>query len=239
MNDIIGKDAREVGAAAKIDDITEVSRVLIEVNGATIEVTKSVSVHEILTKTKNAGAIEGVIEEYIIERLERKGEIKLQETITVAEGERFFAIPTRKAKVAKPFDAGRSKNHMNVDLQIANELKELGYHPEFIEGDTAGGRQKIVVFSYQIPVGRFRGETRNIGVSTQCEAMGYPETPPHWIFVNPPLRETRDGGNHGINSIDGRDWIALSRPPGQFWDRVQHKGMKAYLEHLSKVWAVI
>lgn len=100
MNDIIGKDASDVGPVAKIDDVTEVNRVLIEVNGTTIEVTKSVSVHEILTKTRNAGAIEGLIEEYIIERVEREGEIKLEETITVTEGERFFAVPTGKTEVA-------------------------------------------------------------------------------------------------------------------------------------------
>ena len=128
---------------------------------------------------------------------------------------------------------------MSVDFEIANELKELGYLPEIVEGDTAGGRQKVVMFSYRIPAGRFKGETRSIGISTQCEAVGYPETPPHWIFVSPPLPDTRDGGNHGINSFAGRNWMALSRPPGSFWDRVRHKGMRAYIEHLSKVWARI
>ena len=127
---------------------------------------------------------------------------------------------------------------MSVDLRIADELKELGYQPETVEGETIGG-QRVVVFPYRIPVGRFKGETRNIGISTQCEAVGYPETPPHWIFVNPPIPDTRDGVNHGISSFAGRDWITLSRPPGAFWDRVRHKGMRAYLEHLSKVWAQI
>ena len=128
---------------------------------------------------------------------------------------------------------------MSVDLRITDELKELGYQPKTIEGETAGGMQKVVIFPYRIPVGRFKGETRNVGISTQCEAVGYPETPPHWIFINPPITDTRDGTNHGINSFAGKDWVALSRPPGAFWDRVQHKGMKAYLEHLSRVWARI
>ena len=128
---------------------------------------------------------------------------------------------------------------MSVDLRITDELKELGYRPQIVEGDTVGGRQKVVVFPYRIPVGRFKGEIRNVGISTQCEAVGYPETPPHWIFVNPPITDTKDGANHGINSFAGKDWVALSRPPGTFWDRVEHKGMRAYLEHLSKVWARI
>ena len=128
---------------------------------------------------------------------------------------------------------------MGADCQIARELEALGYKPQIVEGDTAGGRQKVVVFPYHIQVGRFKGEMRNIGISTQCEAVGYPETPPHWIFVNPPIIDTKDGANHGINSFAGRDWVALSRPPGAFWDRVQHKGMRAYLEHLSKVWTRI
>ena len=128
---------------------------------------------------------------------------------------------------------------MSDDLRIADELTELGYQPEIEEGETVDGRQSVVIFSYRVPVGRFRGETRNVGISTRRKAVGYPETPPHWIFVNPPLPDTRDGANHGINSFAGRDWTALSRPPGPFWDRIRHKGMKAYLEHLSKVWARI
>ena len=42
---------------------------------------------------------------------------------------------------------------MSVDLRIADELKELGYQPETVEGETVGGRQRVVVFSYRIPVG--------------------------------------------------------------------------------------
>ena len=102
---------------------------------------------------------------------------------------------------------------MGIDQQIASELRSLGYQPEVVEGDTAGGRQKVVIFPYDIRVGRFKGETRTVGISTQCEAVGYPEVPPHWIFVSPPITDTQDGANHGINSFAERDWIALSRPP--------------------------
>lgn len=128
---------------------------------------------------------------------------------------------------------------MSIDLRIVDELKTLGYQPQIVEGNTAGGKQKVVIFSYRVQVGRFRGEVRNVGISTQCEAISYPETPPHWIFINPPITDTNDGANHGINNFAGRDWVALSRPPGAFWDGVRCKGMRAYLEHLSKVWAQI
>ena len=128
---------------------------------------------------------------------------------------------------------------MSVDHQIARELMALGYRPQIVEGDTAGGRQKVVIFPYPIRVGRFKVEIRTVGISTQCEAVGYPEIPPHWIFISPPITDTQDGPSHGVNSFAGREWIALSRPPGAFWDKVRHKGMRAYLEHLSKVWTQI
>ena len=128
---------------------------------------------------------------------------------------------------------------MSVDHQIARELTALGYRPQVVEGDTVGGRQRVVIFPYRIHVGRFKGETRTVGISTQCEAVGYPEIPPHWIFINPPITDTRDGPIHGVDNFAGRDWVALSRPPGAFWDKVRHKGMRAYLEHLSKVWTQI
>ena len=128
---------------------------------------------------------------------------------------------------------------MSVDQRIRQELEDLGYKPEVVEGDTAGGYQKIVIFDYHVPVGRFRGKNCRVGISTQCEAVGYPEVPPHWIFISPPITDIRDGASHGLNSFGGREWVALSRPPGTFWDRASKKGMHAYLEHLNKVWRQI
>lgn len=128
---------------------------------------------------------------------------------------------------------------MSVDGKIVAELQALGYTPEVVEGETVAGNQRVVTFNYAIPVGRFRGETRTVGVSTQCEAVGYPETPPHWIFISPPITDTRDGANHGVGNFGGRDWVALSRPPGAFWDRAEHKEMSTYMEHLLRVWKQI
>lgn len=128
---------------------------------------------------------------------------------------------------------------MDADQQIVSELQGLGYRPRVVDGNAPSGRQKVVIFSYRIHAGRFKGETRTVGISTECETVGYPEVPPHWIFISPPITDTRDGANHGVNSFAGREWVVLSRPPGGFWDRVQRKGMRAYLEHLSKVCARI
>jgi len=75
-----------------------------------------------------------------------------------------------------------------------------------------------------------------MGISTQCEALGYPELPPHWLFISPPITDTRDGLNHGLNSFGGNEWVALSRPPGPFWDKLHRKNMKAYMEHIARVW---
>ena len=125
--------------------------------------------------------------------------------------------------------------------QIQDELIALGYPSEVIEGETSGGPQKVVVFEYAVRSGRFKGENRTMGISTQCEAVGYPEVPPHWLFIHPPITDTRDGNNHGVNTFGGMDWVALSRPPGAFWDklRTEKKNMKGYMEHVSRVWKYI
>lgn len=126
-----------------------------------------------------------------------------------------------------------------VDQLIKKELENLGYDPDIVEGNTVGGLQRIVIFKYRVPTGRFKDQIYTVGISTQCEAVGYPEVPPHWIFVNPPIPDTRDGANHGLDEFGEKKWLALSRPPGAFWDRVSEKGMKAYMEHLAKVWKQI
>ena len=100
MSDIPGGDEGSAGPVASVDDAAKVRRVRIKVNGITIEVTETVRVHEVLAKAKDTGAIEGSVEEYIIERVEKEGEIGLKETITVTEFEEFLAVPTGKTDVA-------------------------------------------------------------------------------------------------------------------------------------------
>lgn len=100
MNDIPGGDEGGTGPVVGVDGVTEGVRVQIKVNGITIEVTEEVEVREVLDKAKDGGAIEGSVEEYIIERVEKEGEIKIGETVTVREHEEFLAVPTGKTEVA-------------------------------------------------------------------------------------------------------------------------------------------
>ena len=100
MNDIASGDEGGTGPVGSVDDITEGVRVQIKVNGITIEVTEKVEVREVLEKAKDGGAIEGLVEEYIIERVEKEGEIKIGEIVTVREREEFLAVPTGKTDVA-------------------------------------------------------------------------------------------------------------------------------------------
>ena len=125
---------------------------------------------------------------------------------------------------------------MKTDERIREELVALGLRPQVEDGETVAGSERVVTFLYKVQTGRFRGREFMVGLSTRCEAVGYPEVPPHWIFISPPIVDTQDGPNHGVTTFADREWVALSRPPGAFWDRVAHKGMKAYMDHLNKVW---
>ena len=74
-----------------------------------------------------------------------------------------------------------------------------------------------------------------VGLSFQEE--GYPEYPPHWIHVTPPLRDGRGSTEEPYTDQQGRAWLAMSRPPGEVWDRLPTKHMTAFMnEHLRKIW---
>ena len=100
MSNIPGGDGGGAGPVANVDAATEVSRVRIKVNGVTIEVTEKVVVREMLIKARDAGAIEGSVEEYVIERVEKEGEVKIDEVIEVTESDEFLAVPTGSTEVA-------------------------------------------------------------------------------------------------------------------------------------------
>ena len=100
MNEVPGNNEDNIGPVINVEDGTATSSVSIMVNGVTIEVTEEVKVHEVLIKAKEAGAIMGIIEEYVIERVEVDGEIKKEEVITVKELEKFIAVPVGRTDVA-------------------------------------------------------------------------------------------------------------------------------------------
>ena len=115
--------------------------------------------------------------------------------------------------------------------RVRAELEALGR--KTIEFDSPHGR--VVAFDYKIQAGSHKGETVRVGVSFQEE--GYPEYPPHWVHVSPPIDDGR-GGSVGSYSAEGSDWFAMSRPPGDLWDRLRTKHMGAYIsDHLSRIWS--
>ena len=117
--------------------------------------------------------------------------------------------------------------------RIADELRGLKYAPFFI--DTPQGR--TVVIRYRIQTGKYDGERVWLGFSLQEE--GYPEYPPHWIHISPPYDDQRGGSTNPYSGCgpEGatQKWLALSRPPGEMWDRLRTKHMKGYLDfHITR-----
>ena len=76
--------------------------------------------------------------------------------------------------------------------------------------------------TYEIEAGTHKGEEVTVGVSFQEE--GYPEYPPHWIHVTPPLDDGRGGSTQEHTDAHGRSWLAMSRPPGPVWDNLPYEG---------------
>lgn len=115
--------------------------------------------------------------------------------------------------------------------RVKTELRSLGY-PATV---TDGPRGLVVVFHYTIEAGSRRGEKINVGVSFQEE--GYPEYPPHWVHVTPPIHDGKGGVVEKYHDVQGREWLAMSQPPGDLWDKLPTKHMKTYIsEHLRRIW---
>ena len=115
--------------------------------------------------------------------------------------------------------------------RVQTELESLGYHTSVFDGPQG----KVVTFDYTIEAGCHRGEQVTVGVSFQ--ESGYPEYPPHWVHVTPPIDDGKGGPVQKYSDENGRPWIALSRPPGDVWDRLPTKHMDLYIkEHLRRIW---
>lgn len=116
--------------------------------------------------------------------------------------------------------------------RIQAELKSLGY--ETSTSDSPSGR--VVSFCYTVESGRYEKKELRIGISFQGDEL-YPEYPPHWIHVTPPIDDSRGGVVERYSDPCGREWVAMSRPPGDKWDRLQTKHMQHYIsEHLRAFW---
>lgn len=113
--------------------------------------------------------------------------------------------------------------------RIKAELESLGYETSVFDGPHG----KVVSFDYTIEAGSHKDEQVTVGISFQ--ETGYPDYPPHWVHITPPIDDRR-GGTVEYNA-NGREWIAMSRPPGDIWDQLPTKHMYAYInEHLRRIW---
>ena len=123
---------------------------------------------------------------------------------------------------------------MSKDVEkIQAELGDLGYYTEV--RDSKQGM--VVEFDYKVETGTRRGELFRIGISMHKGV--YPEYPPHWIHVSPPVSDGL-AGRKPYQTGDGREWVAMSRPPSDLWDGLLRKDMKNYLEgHMRRFWSHI
>ena len=114
--------------------------------------------------------------------------------------------------------------------RVKEELKSLGY--DTLQFNSHIG--VVVAFNYTIETGSHKGMQVLVGVSFQDE--GYPDYPPHWVHVSPPISDGK-GGSVQTYETGGREWMAMSRPPGHVWDQLPTKHMYAYInEHLRGIW---
>ena len=99
MSAVPGNDD-PVGPVGQVSEVEGSTLVSIRVNGTTLEVAKEVAVRVILAKAKEAGCIEGLVEEYVIERVSEAGQLSQETTIVVEEAEEFIAVPSGGTAVA-------------------------------------------------------------------------------------------------------------------------------------------
>ena len=121
---------------------------------------------------------------------------------------------------------------MNAALdRIRQELIALGFEPYVVQGTPV----EVLAFPFKPQKGRYQGGDFHVGLSFQ--EADYPESPPHWVHVTPPIVEQH--GNPGMEYRDsaGRRWVAFSRPPADFWDQLPEKNMANYVFlHLRRFW---
>ena len=115
--------------------------------------------------------------------------------------------------------------------RVKAELNSLGY--ETAEFESPQGT--VICFDYLVEAGSYEGTPVKAGVSFQGQEH-YPEYPPHWIHLSPHIDDKR-GGSVQKYEANGREWMAMSRPPGEMWDQLSTKHMQHYIDHhLRRFW---
>ena len=94
---------------------------------------------------------------------------------------------------------------------------------------------ELITFDYEIESGSLKGQSLTIGI---CPQDGnYPEHPPHWVHVTPPINDERGGVTQPYEDPLHREWLIMSRPPEDIWDDLPEKHMRYYIsDHLSRIW---
>ena len=118
--------------------------------------------------------------------------------------------------------------------RIRAELEALGYATTV----HSCHRGAVIDFDYVVESGQYKGCTFRLGIGTGDTPDGaYPEFPPHWLHLHPPIENVGGGAIEPYDDDRGRKWIALSRPPDGLWDNLPTKGMELYIkEHVRRFW---
>ena len=96
---------------------------------------------------------------------------------------------------------------MEIGLNALQEqLKEIGYESKIVDN-------QFVVFSFNIPVGRFRGQIVEIAL----EAPQFPLNPPSGPYIKPHLMPIN--GNCGLHPAAGIHERNRPTPEFQYWSR--------------------
>ena len=112
----------------------------------------------------------------------------------------------------------------SVDL-FEEELRALGH----CTSRHASPKGDVVSIPYVVDVGAKREHQYRVGFSMDQD--GYPDYPPHWLHVCPPVNDNA-GGTVADYTVDGVTWTFLSRPPGDdVWEDPRNRTAKTLLNH--------
>ena len=158
----------------------------------------------------------------------------------------FRAFPDAGAPFAKESDLMIENARL-----LAEELKCLGYIPEPFSSPITECPGEGIKFQYPISDGSRAGEKVTLGLVIPNKAGVWPEATPHWLHICPPdnvleeqVRAHRADGQGCVRRYKdqgGVEWMAISAPVNDFWDKIEEpngKNVATYLErHVRHIWS--